>query len=73
VSRREAGRGLREVKQRQAVLAARAAFQRAELARRAEGLSAFLRWATLGWAVARALRTGVSPWGASGSVPNRPA
>jgi hypothetical protein len=73
VSRRRERRGLREVKRRQLELSLRAAGQRAELARRAEGLSRFLRWATLGLVVVRALRAGASAWGAARAAPKRPA
>jgi hypothetical protein len=58
------GRDLRGVERRKAELAALAAAQRAQLGRRVEGLSGALRWADRGWALARALRTGVSWWGA---------
>jgi hypothetical protein len=64
---------LREVKRRQLELSVRAAGQRAELARQAEGLTGFLRWAAVGWAVARALRAGASARGASHAGPKRPA
>jgi hypothetical protein len=72
VNRPEARRGLRQVKRRQAELAARAALQRAELARKVEGLSGVIRWAAWGWAFARALRAGLSLRGAdrAGSTPS---
>ena len=73
MSRRRARRGLREVKRRQLELSARAAWQRGELARRAEGLAGLVRWAALGWAAARALGAGAWPWGASRSAPRGPA
>ncbi len=68
MNRPKAGRNLREVKRRKAELTIKAEAQRDELARRAEGLSGLFRWADRGWALARALRSGVSLWGALRAV-----
>jgi len=60
VSRRPAPRGLREVERRKLELAEQAASQRAAFSRGVAGVASPFRWLFRGWALARALRAGLS-------------